>query len=68
MRGSVVKGTRLVSMRAWFRSLALISGLRILRCGELCCRPTASALIRPPTLGNSICLGAALKRQKTKNK
>ena len=31
-------GTQLVSMRIWVRSLALLSGLRILHCHELWCR------------------------------
>ena len=30
--------TLLVSMRMWFQSLALLSGLRIWHCGELWCR------------------------------
>ena len=32
------KGTQLVSMRTRVQSLALLSGLRILRCPELWCR------------------------------
>ena len=60
------KRIRLVSMRKWVRSLALLSGLRIRRCCELWCR--LQMRLRPyvavassyssdltPSLGTTIC-------------
>ena len=55
-------------MRMWVRSLALLSGLRIRRCGELWCRPEATLSIRPLAWEPPYAVGAALKRQKTKDK
>ena len=54
-------------MRTRVQSLALLNGLRIQRCCDLWCRLAAvadSAL----SLGTSIAMGVALKRQKKKKK
>ena len=75
------KRIRLGTMRSWVRSLALLSGLSIaVSCGVghrhssdpmllwLWRRLAATALIRPLTWEPAYDTGAALKRQKTKNK
>ena len=70
-------------MRMWVQSLALLSGLRIQRCHELCRRSqmwlgscVAVAVVWAsscssnwtPSLGTSYPVSAALKRQKKKKK
>ena len=50
------------------RSLALLSGLRIWRCGELWCRQAAAALIQPLAWELTYAAGAALKRQRTRER
>ena len=52
----------------WVRSLALLSGLKIGRCGELWYRPAAVALIRPLAWELLYAVGASLKCKKTKTK
>ena len=56
------------TMRLWVRSLALLSGLRILSCCELWCRLAAIAPIRPLTWELPYASGVALKRQKRPKK
>ena len=55
-------------MRLRVRSLALFSGIRIWCCRELWCRPTATPLIRPLSLGSSMCHRCGPKKTKIKNK
>ena len=72
---------RLVSLRMWVQSLALLSGLRIWHCHELSCRsqmrsdlallwlwrrPVVAALIRPLAWECPYAAGAALIRKKKK--
>ena len=62
----------------WVLSLALLSGLRILRCLEVWCRskmqriqrrrPAATALIRPLAWEPPYATGSAVERQKDKKK
>ena len=47
-------------MQVW--SLASLSGLKILRCGELWCRPEAAAQIRPLAGKLPYAMGVALKK------
>ena len=56
----------LASVRTRFRSLALLSGLRIRRCHELWCGPAATALIRPLAWEPPYAACVALKRPKEK--
>ena len=60
------KQIRLGTMRSQARSLALISGLRILRCHELWCRPAAVVLIRPIAWEPPCAVGSALKNKSKK--
>ena len=55
-------GNKLVTMRMQAQSLALLSGLGIQCCCELCCRLAATALIQPLSLGTSICHGYGPKK------
>ena len=48
------------------RSLALLSGLRILHCHELWCRPEAVAPIRPLALELPYTMDAALPKKENK--
>ena len=72
-----------ISMSLWARSLALLSGLRIQHCHELCCRlqtwlgsGIAVAVVQAgscsfysaPSPGTSICCGCSPKKQKIKIK
>ena len=54
--------------RMQVQSLASLSGLRIWRCGELWCRPAATAPIQSLVWELPYAAGAALKQQKTKEK
>ena len=56
----------LVPMRTQVRSLAPLSGLRILCCHELC-RPAATVLIRPLAWEPPCAVSVVLKRQKKKS-
>ena len=61
----------MVSVRMWVQSLALLSGLRIWRCGKLLCRSqmqlgSGIAEAVTPSLGTSICRGCDLKKKKKK--
>ena len=47
-------------MQVW--SLASLSGLKILRCGELWCRPEAAAPIQPLAWELPYVMGVALKK------
>ena len=58
------QGTR----RFQVRSLASLSGLRILRCCELWCRPAATAPIRSLAWEPPYAAGVALKRRKKRRK
>ena len=78
------KQKRLGTMRLCVQSLALLSGLRIWHCHEMCCRSQmwlvsgiAVAVVQAssyssnqtPSLGTSICRGSGLRNgKKTKNK
>ena len=77
------KRIRLGTVRLQVQSLALLSGVRIRHCCELCvgcrcgsdpellwlwCRPAATALIGPLAWKPPYAMGAALKGQKTKKK
>ena len=68
------KRIRLGTMRLWVRSLASLSGLRILHCHELWHRSHMARIWHcygcssdsNPGLGTSICLGCGPKKQKKK--
>ena len=69
------KRIQLGTMRLWVRSLASLSGLRIQICHELWCRSQAQlgsgvavAPTRPLAWEPPYATGAALKRQRQKNK
>ena len=70
------KWVQLGTMRLWVPSLASLRGLMIWHCRELWCRlqmwlwrwPAAVALMRPPSLGPSICLRCSPERQKRQKK
>jgi len=77
------KRISLVSMRTQVRSLALLSGLRVQHCHELCCRSQmqlrsgiAVAVVRDgryssdwtPSLETSICCRCGQKKKKKKKK
>ena len=62
------KQTWLISMRMRVQPLASLSGLTIWCCCELWCRSADTALIWPLAWELPYATGAALKRQKTKQK
>ena len=60
---------QLGTLRLQAQSLALLSGLRIRRCRELCCRPASTAPIQPLAWEPPCAMEAAqemAKRQKKK--
>ena len=66
--GSAGEGPNRMSIRMWVQTLASLSGLRILHCHKLWCRPAAAVPIRPLAWELPYATGVALKRQKIKIK